>query len=919
MKFSSHKAMLLATVMTAGFGLCVPVWAQDAVQTTGSQEQDKSTTVVVVGKRADASRLQMKSDNVVSVMSSDDLEHTAVHNVAEALALLPGVTVTNTGNSFFGGIDGASRGEGMFVGVRGMNTEFTLALINGSNVAQGMPYSRQVQLSLLPPSGLKTIVVNKNSTAEMDGDAIGGTVDFRTPTAFNFKDNYASVTVSGRLESRARDYGDDGLGGGLSAEFARKFGQNKQFGLYVSAFYDKRNFTNSEAAGVMAAQNDGGWGYLHTSDSAGENPANGDAEANLVQTGINLGVSEGSTKRYGGNFSLDWRVDDDTSLYLRGSYARADTEQNSTLDQFVNSQSRVYNSSTGLYDLSLTSSSVRVWYETNPEKADLSTLTFGGVKKAGAWTFSPSLFYSQGNNDRPNHIEASERNNQSDNYNSGTTTPYSGLFITYDSDGYAIPLLTAAQSDLVNNSSTALIARRAGQLTRSFSGQEKTGFKFDAQYDFTSGSLQYIKSGVKFVSSRRLVESHDWTNDHIGNLLGEAGVTWADLGITDGYYNSVYPGLYDNIRVPKVNQQALLDLFYKYFDAASASTDLCYLNCNTLKGTENVSAAYVTGKYVFGNLDVIPGLRYEHTDIHNTYWDNDAEAFASNETQYNEWLPSLFLNYRPQGNAVYRASVTRAYMRPALVQLGNGVSTSGEGGDSLTVTQGNPDLKTLKSWNYDASAEWSNSQGGYAMLGLYYKKLSDYMYDNGSTQVNSGGDTVAGATYNGVTYESVTYVHPTNGGDGHVAGIEAQLYQKFTLLPGWLSGFGAGLNLTKQWSQVDIGGGERHRVQNSPDFMANLKLNYVYERLSVDLNYNYVGETVLSYNTVAGLDIWTRPTRRTDLHAGYDVGHGVTLDLSVSNLFKDYGYWSHVGKNSLAISDVVNSGSTTLLSVKYSY
>ncbi|MFN7129923.1 MAG: hypothetical protein ACK4OJ_12750, partial [Brevundimonas sp.] len=81
----------------------------------------------------------------------------------------------------------------------------------------------------------KTIVVNKNSTADMDGDAIGGTINFVTPSAFSMADDYASLSVSGRVESRARDYDEDGLGGGVSGEIARRFGQNDQFSLYVSA------------------------------------------------------------------------------------------------------------------------------------------------------------------------------------------------------------------------------------------------------------------------------------------------------------------------------------------------------------------------------------------------------------------------------------------------------------------------------------------------------------------------------------------------------------------------------------------------------------------------------------------------------------------------------------------------------------
>src|SRR4051794_25330434 len=108
--------------------------------------------IVVATNRYEATDIQLKASNVVSVLSAEDLANTAVHNAAEALGLLPGVNVLNTSaGSFIGGIDSAARAEGMFASVRGMNAEFNVNLLNGVNVAQGMPFSREVQLSLLPP------------------------------------------------------------------------------------------------------------------------------------------------------------------------------------------------------------------------------------------------------------------------------------------------------------------------------------------------------------------------------------------------------------------------------------------------------------------------------------------------------------------------------------------------------------------------------------------------------------------------------------------------------------------------------------------------------------------------------------------------------------------------------------------------
>lgn len=920
---TKKRALMLGAMATAAFA-AGQAWAAEPA--AGANDSVTVDSLVIVAKRNDAAKAQMNALTPVAVLSAEDLEHTAVHNVAEALGMMPSVNVMNTGSSFFGGIDGASRGEGMFVSIRGLNAEFNVNMINGVTVAQGMPYSRQVQLSLLPPSGLHTILLNKTSTADMDGDAIGGTVDFRTPSAFDYHDDFhGSITASGRVESRARDYGDKGLGGGLSGEWAHKFGANQAFGLYASAFYDKRNYANSEMAGVMAARNDGGWGFLVKDKEKDGNSYPGlDPEQNITQTGVNFGVSNGYTARWGGNFTLDWRPDDTLAVYLRGSYAYAKTQQNSTLSQYV-SATKSYKETvagTGRYNLSVDEISTRVWYETNPEKADLGTLQFGADKTVGAWTLSPQLFYSEGDNDRPNHIEASARINQSDHFNNGKNRPLGGLSMGYSED-LPRPLFTPAIYNDLNNSASALLARRAGQLTEQFSGQEKYGFKFDAKRVFEDGALQWVKLGGKYVDSHRRVTNRDWTNDHFGNLIGQGGLTWESLGLTTGYYDEIYPGEY-SWRIPKVSQAKLFEYFYKY--KTDASFDTCgsnpvnNFNCNTQKGDEAVASLYAMADYQVGDVEVIPGLRYEHTKIDNTYWvipsKNGVEQvgdWAHSDTTYDEVLPSLFLTWRPSGAAVYRGSVWTSYTRPAFIQLAGGERRQVSDDDNVTITKGNPDLKPIKAINLDLSGEWSNSQGGYAMVGGFYKHLSDYLYDNGSSPVNSDK----------LVEGKITTNQPTNGGDGDVYGLELQLRQKFSELPGLLSGLGAGLNVTRQWTSVDLGDGVDNRIQNAPDWLADAQLFYQKGGFSFDVIYHYTGAYVADYDVLdqAGAwdNLWVRPMRNVDLHVGYAFDNGVKLDLSVANLLKDESYWSHIGEHSLALSDVVDSGRTSLLTLKYAY
>lgn len=924
LSFVRSKLLLGTSAMAALMVPAAPALAQTAPATTDAasakpaaqdQAMDTQTApgIMVVGNRYQASSLQMRAANTTSVLSAQDLQHTAVHNVAEALGMLPGINVMNTGSAFASGADGASRGEGMFVSVRGMNAEYNINLINGVSVAQGNPYSRGVQLSLLPPSGLQTIVLNKTSQADMQGDAIGGTIDFRTPSAFDYAaSSRGSLTFGGRMESRARSYGQSGLGWNVGGDYSRKFGSGGQFGIYVSGFYDIRHYANSLVGGVQESGCcDNGFDFA-VQNAAGGTPAGINPASNLILTAANFGMSSGYTERFGGNGTFDWRPDENTAIYLRGSYARANTQQNSTLDQIVATDKSDGSSGTalgnGTYAPVLGGIQTRLWYETNPEIATLGTLQLGMDKHLGHLTVSPNLFYSWGSNARPNHIEVAGRY---------ASVPYGGSSLFGYSDNYPVPLLSSQLVSQLNNVSAMPATGGAPELTTQSSQQKKGGAKLDLRYDFDGGMVSFVKVGARYETSHRDITNRDYTVPGYGSAT-----TMGDLGLFSSFYPAVYPGRY-NYQVPQINQPKLFALFNQLGGATDATIDTCgsnpvnSYNCNTQGANETVYAGYAMGQLTFGKLEVIPGIRYEHTDIKNEFWvtpTSDGNTltgnFSSNRAHFDALLPSLALNYRAD-HAVYRAAIWTSYVRPPFLQLGGGASTSVSGGVT-TITQGNPNLKAIRALNLDASGEWTFGSGTHVMIAAFYKHLSNYIYDNGSS-----AGIVTGSTA-GVTNGTITY-QPQNGGDGHVYGVEMQARQKFSALPGLLSGLGVGVNLTRQWTRVDVlGDGTRYdRIQNAPDVMANAQLFYEKGPVSFDVNYTYSGQYVSIYDTLGQNstwdDVWVRPVSRVDLHAGYEFNKMFKIDLSVSNLFNTYSYWSHIGKNSLAISDIVNSGTTSLL------
>lgn len=930
-----RSALLLAASLTPMVGLA----AGDAAAGKGNRTDVTSATleeIVVVSDRYEATDLQLKSLNTTSVLSAEDLDNSAVRNVAEALGMLPGVNVVNTSTAgFVGGISDAARGQGQYVSLRGLNGEYNVNLINGMEVAQASPHSRQVKLSLLPPSGLKTIVLNKTSFADMDGDAIGGTVDFRTPTGFDFDGTHNSVMVGGLYDGRAHDYGknNDGYGYTVHSEMARRFGENGDVAVYASAYYDERNYAASALGGASESTCcDNGWSFARF-NADGSNPAGVDPERNLQLNAMNVGASSGLDKRYGGNVSLDWSMNENTYAYFRGSFARINSREDNRWSQIVGmdvakdaDSGAAPIGTTGTYRPVINGVSTRYWYETNPETATLHTAQIGMDSKRGRWTLSPNVFYTWGSNDRPNHIEISARTNSvQGNGITDNGFPYgqSTLF-TYDGENFPQPMLTPAMLAQMNNL-LDLPANDRGEVTRSSSDQTKSGARFDVRYEMGEGAMQFVKFGGKFVHASRDVTFRDWTVP--GRIVTTANgfERFGDLPIWSTSYRPVFPGKY-SWPDPDVNQSALFAYFQgqfrdEYLDTCG-SNDINNYNCNTEKATEDVSALYAMTQFNVGNWEFIPGVRYEHTDVDNTFWITPFDAdgnelvgsFNNTSGSFDEVLPSVFANFRPDSRTVYRAGIWRSYTRPPFDQLGGGGSTSRSVNGVTTISRGNPNLKAITSTNYDLSGEWDWDTGTHLMLSGFYKKLQHVINDSENTLQQVGSGT------------GVIISQPINGNDGKVYGIELAARQVFKFLPQPFDGLGISTVVSRQYTSVDLGDpslSSDERILNVPDWLANVEVFYTLRGLSLGLTYSYSGAFIEKYDYIDQPgnwdDLWQRSRRRVDMHAGYEFQSGLSVDLALGNLLKDHIYWSHIGRDNLAISDVIDTGITGRLTTTYKF
>ena len=132
---------------------------------------------------------------------------------------------------------------------------------------------------------------------------------------------------------------------------------------------------------------------------------------------------------------------------------------------------------------------------------------------------------------------------------------------------------------------------------------------------------------------------------------------------------------------------------------------------------ERIGAAYLMGTYNRDRLEVIAGLRVEHTDQGYTLV-FPRQTDGEGHQVYTE--PSVHLKYNVHRNAYLRFSYGRSINRPGFFEIVP-YTILNEDYDE----QGNPDLKHTVADNLDLRYEFFPKSSEQLMVGLFWKKLHD--------------------------------------------------------------------------------------------------------------------------------------------------------------------------------------------------
>jgi len=810
------------------------------VPATGAAQLDvglaTATTaeITIVGFRlSQAKALQAKrASNVIKdSVTADDAGKLPDQNAAEALSRVPGVSVT---------ID---QGEGRYVTVRGIDPSLNNITIDSQSIGTPEGDTRRLALDTVPADLLSRLEVVKSVTPDLDGNAIGGSINIVTPSAFDDPDgSFFSATVDAGYYDMN---GKTPYGGALS--WGTLFGADERWGIVVSASYSDREYESENVQG-------GDPWELEPDEDGFRVP---DA---LVLRDYTL-----ERTRTGAVANLEFRPNEDVKLYFRNLY-------NIFEDREIRIQT-IYDYRGGdLENQTPTSGTFtegegeRVIKDREEEQSILST-SLGGELQRGAWTFGGSVSYGEADQDTDYDRE-------------WAFALDSEIPMTYDTSSFFFNVDGGADF-----ADSALYEFDGLERSAQLITEELKAAQFDIRRAFEAGSRSgFIKFGAKY--SDRDKES-DLQSLIFDGFDGDLLLSDVDRPGKSGFDPG--GGSYDF--GPRVDLGAVESFFGDNedgFEISDADTIAESFGADyTL--SEEVSAGYLMATLEIGEATWTGGVRYEKTDTDYSAYDvqfvdgevdPDVPATAGGK-DYSNWLPGLQVRYALAKDLLVRAAWTNTIGRPSYEQTVPFRIFEIEEDDpdvfEGAITAGNPDLDPLESTNLDIAVEWYLQPAGIVSAGLFYKDIDNPIF----TQVQVLED----VDFEGRFYSELELEQPQNANNGEILGVELNFQQQFSMLPSPFDGFGVQLNYTYSDSEADVFG----RNTKVPFFLqskhvGNAVLFYEKAGWELRLAYSYRSEYLEAVGDSAETDLYVEDYGRLDFKTSYEFSDSVTAFLQLQNL-----------------------------------
>jgi TonB-dependent receptor len=768
-------------------------------------------TVVIRGQaqgQLAAINEQLSSNRIINVVSSEKMRELPDANLAESIGRLPGVSL------------GRTAGEADKVIIRGLDAKFNKVTIegvpmvstsggraSGNGVPSGMGGSnysdRSIDLSLIGDDLVKAVEVSKSLRADMDADAIGGTINLtlkEAPEGFNY-----DVQGNGAYNRLTENYKNYKISGNVS---------NRFFGNAIGL----RLQLHAEDKALPSQQFNAGYDGVTTNTI--KDPATGIVSVELIRktNSSRYTVDEMGRKRYGGSIIMDYKSDF-VDLILLNLYSQKN-DHDKRYDMNVNFQATGDNLFSRYYTVSD--------FKTEERTHSLqSKFRFFGTE------LKTSLSYTKGNYSNP-----------------GVGFPFMEVntpnLFGPDDFTFADPasLIAKAGSDNPNNTALRNIDYIDNSLKDNtydvkadynvpfklsdvFSGKISLGGKYHEFDRSNRGTSTYYNMEWGGSVDRKMAFVK-WLTDNIDPRASEYGVDAERgvIGLTFMNYGYMPPeflnGKYKldswgyDIGLLKRVADAWYDLKSgaNYIDGAQSYN-------SDYDETEKLGAGYLMGEFNVGSrLTIIPGLRYE--DLRGTYeayavytnnsnqdgLQGQAPIWRTISASHGNYFPSATVKFKASENVQFLGAYYRSATRPEFSALSPLIDYPTVG--NLNASS-NPFLKPAFAQNFDVGASLFSNKIGLFTVNVYYKELEDLIYSIPGYKpylrrdiINAPADMLdrlPGLAYFDSTWFKVinqnatTSIPINNPEKAIVRGIEFSWQTRLWYLPGVLSGIVLDLNV----------------------------------------------------------------------------------------------------------------------------
>ena len=768
----------------------------NAVLQVASTAQEIIVTATDVHGDADAINRIDSSENILNVLTNDQIMSLPNADVADALGRLMGVTLER------------DEGEGKYVQIRGTEPRLSNTTIDGVLVPSPEAQVNQVKLDTIPADLVESVEINKTLSANQDGDAIGGSVNLVTKTAGEGPtltafgtDGYTHI-IDGRHASQY----------GITA--GKRYLAGKKLGVLGNFTYD---------------YNGRGIDDIEPTPDTGTLTPSYDS--------IDIREYRYDRTRWGAASSFDYKLPDGSLLYAKTfysdfqdfgdkwTYTLADVVTPNPNDPSgdpatfagdnpkYKTSRRAPDYGIGLLAIGGDHLFTKSWF--NWETAVSRARQLAAAGNPGA-TFKPTKAVKNFAGDNCYYDPSANPSQYRPQWSAACTATGSPL---YDQTQWYLSELdlTSGQTTQINLQGSAAFGinyvphGHTSTLEFGFKirNQHKGQFAYSPVYDNETATItasQFTSPIVNknfYDGSYQLGPLTDWTS-----IVAYANANPTLIGTLDD-------------------------------DATHVGSDASNFNLE-----QRIAAGYIMNTTQLGKLHLQAGLRFEQTNVKTTgyqvitnpdgTWGGTTPVNGSKS--YIDVLPSVQVRYPITNNSDVRASYGRGIARPDPQDLIPYITLDTSGNIPLEGI-GNPNLISEHANNFDLLYEHYLTPLGLLQTGFFYKQLGDPLVINQTMQTSG-------------PFAGYRVTEPNNGGSAWVYGIELGYQQRLSFLPGVMSGLGFAGNYTysnsKATSVDPLRTDSPALLRQTPNTW-NLGPSYDRGRVSVHMGLEYNGASIYSY------------------------------------------------------------------------